>query len=490
MGILTLGLLGVASVFPVGSFYMQKAETSDKASAIAQSVMSDIMARGMLNPRSWYVMVPFPAEKSNAASPNYFYSGIDGKYSPAAPDPTGSKTPSTFTRPFAEALSEGLKRSSDPVILAKQFGSAYVIDPMFAAAVAGTAASGSGAVAYPFPAAAYATYPWPTSAYYGTAGWTPWRATSKRSGEEAWPIRRVTFEQPNGWPLDKTMAESFFRGNDDLSFDFPSRDDRPAIQSWDISGSLPLARKWAGDYSWIVTVVPTTNAARDGMARNPEGFAYDVSVVVFHKRALPSGPPATNQDFMDVESNERMVGAKIISTGMNGGEILLTDMGDVTDTSSPPKSVSPFGQLRSGQWIMLCGPHPNNNAYLDSATGSWKGEPRFVLNWYQVVSIEGREAKLNAQGTTTNPVPTATDPDRRLVTVRGVEWPWQPRLEFPPSQQGSDVAKLSDDLCVGIFRGAVAVHTKSIRLESPSGAGTAGLTLPGNNITPPSYDAR
>src|SRR5882757_10760542 len=58
MGILTVGLLGVASVFPVGSFYMQKAEISDKASAIAQSVMSDIMARGVLNPRSWYVMVP------------------------------------------------------------------------------------------------------------------------------------------------------------------------------------------------------------------------------------------------------------------------------------------------------------------------------------------------------------------------------------------------------------------------------------------------
>src|SRR3954453_17115548 len=60
MGILTLGLLGVASVFPVGSFYRQKAEISDKASAIAQSVMNDIEARGMLNPRNWYVMVPNP----------------------------------------------------------------------------------------------------------------------------------------------------------------------------------------------------------------------------------------------------------------------------------------------------------------------------------------------------------------------------------------------------------------------------------------------
>src|SRR3954463_732649 len=60
MGILTLGLLGVASVFPVGSLYMQKADISDRGSAIAQSVFSDLMARGMLNPRSWYVMTPNP----------------------------------------------------------------------------------------------------------------------------------------------------------------------------------------------------------------------------------------------------------------------------------------------------------------------------------------------------------------------------------------------------------------------------------------------
>src|SRR6476661_5193015 len=79
MGILTLGLLGVASVFPVGSYYVQKAEISDKASAIAQAVMSDIMARGMLNPRSWYVMVPVPPV-STSNSPNLFFSGVDGKY--------------------------------------------------------------------------------------------------------------------------------------------------------------------------------------------------------------------------------------------------------------------------------------------------------------------------------------------------------------------------------------------------------------------------
>jgi Tfp pilus assembly protein PilV len=53
MGILTLGLLGVAAMFPVGSHYMQKGDTADRASALAQSAFSDIMARGVLNPENW-----------------------------------------------------------------------------------------------------------------------------------------------------------------------------------------------------------------------------------------------------------------------------------------------------------------------------------------------------------------------------------------------------------------------------------------------------
>src|SRR4051794_13027454 len=126
MGILTLGLLGVASVFPVGSFYMQKAETSDRASAIAQSVMNDLMARGMLNPRSWYVMVPNPATKVAGAWNSTF--PADGKYTQLTP------VSGTFTRPFGAALGEALNQSpaaaTDSTLLAKQFGNAYVIDPL------------------------------------------------------------------------------------------------------------------------------------------------------------------------------------------------------------------------------------------------------------------------------------------------------------------------------------------------------------------------
>jgi hypothetical protein len=483
MGILTLGLLGVASVFPVGSYYMQKAEISDKASAIAQSVMSDIMARGMLNPESWFVIVPTgPGTVWNATFSS------DGAASP------NGKVPGTFTRPFARALGDALNQSNavtDKTVLSRQFGSAYVLDPLGISVMAArngaiqppTTQPGPAAV---FPAAAYngfgyhAAFPaWSTSTWAAWCGGTG----SNYSGYE-WPIRRVTFRQPSsGWHLDPQMAEHYFRGSDDLSYDFPSRDDRPAIQMWDKTGTsgneTPLARKWAGDYSWIVTVSPPTNDARNNIATNPEGFTYDVSVVVFYKRALPESADtayttyqANGGVYLSVMSqNERAVKANVLSTGLNGGELLLTDYGDYRDPSNPtvPK-FNAFEHLRAGNWIMLCGPHANNNVVM-SGGNYVSGEPRFVMNWYQVISVDA-EGKGVVDPVTQNPFDSTK---QRVVTLRGPEWPWQ----RSPSNTAA-----ANDLCVAICKGAVAVHTKSLRLEGRS-AGAAGFGSAGNTTTTP-----
>ncbi len=177
------------------------------------------------------------------------------------------------------------------------------------------------------------------------------------------------------------------------------------MQNWDtanVNGTqTALARKWTGDYSWIASVVPTTNAARDGMARNPEGYAYDVSVVVFYKRPMPATPPATVTEMAEVAANERSVSASILSTGLSGGELLLKDEGDSTQ--------NPFDNLKTGQWIMLCGPHPNSSIV----------EPRFAMNWYQVLTIDKTGVGVPNFNTTT----------QRVVAVRGPEWPWQPGFE-------------------------------------------------------------
>jgi hypothetical protein len=150
---------------------------------------------------------------------------------------------------------------------------------------------------------------------------------------------------------------------------------------------------------------------------------------------VPSGAADVFRDTMS--DQERAVRASIISTGLNGGEILLTDLDDHYSKKSP------FGELKVGQWLMLCGPHPN----------STNSEPRFALNWYQVLSIDSEGTGI------ANFSPTAN----RVVAVRGPQWPWQP-APSPTSQQPSN------NLCVAICRGAVAVHTKTLRLEGPSGS--------------------
>ncbi len=200
------------------------------------------------------------------------------------------------------------------------------------------------------------------------------------------------------------------------------------------------------------------------MARNPEGFAYDVSVVVFYKRVLPS-------QVANAASNERAVSAKVISTGLNGGELLLEQQFLANGKPVDGITTSPFDNLRTGQWIMLCGPHPNSST-SDSARNPIC--PELVSSNVNRSKEETAELPRHYQSG------PAARPRAALVTVRGAEWPWQPRASY--NDQTADVAKLSDDLCVGICRGAVAVHTKTLRLESPlGGAFGSGMSI----VTPP-----
>ena len=463
MGILTLGLLGVAAVFPVGSFYMARAEQHDLGSQLAQTAMNDLVTRGMLDPRSWFVMTPGPTSAA-IGDPNYTFASADGAYAPhntALP----IARPNSFTRPFVDALSAGqtvaksgaLPQASIPVVLSKQFGSAYVIDPMGVAAIQQTqGASAGNRIMYGFPSAACMAYPTQqTWSYYTNSAWDSWRTTVGPKPPSlplqlAWPIRRVTFRQSStGYNLDKVMAAELCQMKDDLSYDFPNRDDRPATAAYEMSTdkTVPLVRPWRGDYSWIATVAPSTDEARDRIPFSTESVICDVSVVVLHKRTIPGNFTGATADYPDLSSPERSVAASVVSTGLNGGELLLRDTGDGLVSGDA------FKNLKSGYFIMLCGPHPNSSP----------SAPRFVLLWYQVIAVDSSLGSIITDST-----------KQRLVTLRGPEWPWQPAPGGP-----RDFTHLSSDLCVGIVKGAVAVHTRSIALQNSSHSGIAPVGLAG-----------
>jgi hypothetical protein len=456
MGILTVGLLGVASVFPVGGWYMQRAEIADRGSAIAQSVMSQLVTTGLLDPRSWFSITPSPTSNT-VGDPDYLIPAVDGKYL----SPPGPAVPS-FTRPVSEALRFAQQNNLSATTRSAMIGNAFVIDPIGAAAIVSPQGKNNNYTAnYAFPSSAYVDFPGASTYYYYSPQWKMWTTSAAGGKPKAmtWPVRRVTFRDPStGFNIGKALAENVCMVQDDLTYSSPQRDDRPALAPWDTnqdstSGStFPAARQWVGDYSWIATVMPTTMGALDSLAASPNSFEFVVSVVVFYKRGIPgvilgSGGTALIQAMQ----SERSVGAKIISTSQNGGEVLLWDFQD-----NPSEGA--FTNLKVGQWIMLCGPHPSSNDQ----------SPKFSLSWYKVLTIESE-----ASSVITDPV------HQRLVTLRGGAWPWQPRLSYPSAQQSSDVAKLSDDLCVGIFKGAVAVHTRTLRLENLNSAGLFPVGMSG-----------
>ena len=54
MFVLLFGLMGVASIFPVGNHYAGKGEQFDRGSALAEAAFADLKARGMLKPELWF----------------------------------------------------------------------------------------------------------------------------------------------------------------------------------------------------------------------------------------------------------------------------------------------------------------------------------------------------------------------------------------------------------------------------------------------------
>src|SRR5690606_6095535 len=131
-----------------------------------------------------------------------------------------------------------------------------------------------------------------------------------------------------------------------------------------------------------------------------------------------------------LDQSERMVFGQVISTGTGGGELLLTQIDDGIPGS-------PYEELKQGQWVMVCGPHPTSTLE----------EPLFFTQWYRVLAIDEQEKGDLTDSNT-----------QRVVGLRGPDWPW-PR--------GAQVR-------VGLFPGAVAVHTKSLRFTNPGVYGADG----------------
>jgi Tfp pilus assembly protein PilV len=434
MGVLALGLLGAAALFPVGGYYMQTGDVADRSDAIAQAALNDAVTRGWLNPKNW------AAYDINSGGPGR----------------------SRFRRTIASRASELVGAGVSIQAACSDLGYAYVIDPV------GVASCGTDLnlwaeneyIGY-FPITSFAPdFASLNSATPGTASWQPWVSGTTN----LWPVRRVTVrqrtQQANNSPIRvpvPMMGELAFQSSmstDDLALDLPSKADLPSQQRYTNRNGTPVQRTARQNLSWAISVVPTNYEAFRGLTSSPDSFTYDVSAVIFNKRVAPAplstsapGPDPTELDTNQslLAGGERTVRAKVVSTGVNGGELLLEAMADwrASDDDWGANPESPFKELKAGQWIMLCGPH-----VLSSNV-----RPMLFMQWYKVLAVE--EVQSDSPYYQANL-------EKRVVSLRGPDWPWQSVNDL------TDNTILSNDLRVGIFPSIVAVHTKTMRLEAGS----------------------
>ena len=262
MFVLLFGLMGVASIFPVGSHYMTEGEKFDFGSALTQNAFEEMEIRGMLRPELWLYGTNFVVMNSNEE--------FDIPYPPNSTDRRGP-------------------------------GHAFVIDPMGAAAH-GFAADGD---IFPYWDLSL-NEPGPNVAMPDV-----WLNPLQNAGAR-FPVRRLTLPQALGAPL----AETIFRLRDDLSVELPEKSDQPGVQLWTVdSGGQLLTRQYNGRYSWLATVVPTSGLALEGLqpVQGATSYSYDVSVVIFHRRV-----PTPSIDTERLIEAELLVGGELVLFDRNG----------------------------------------------------------------------------------------------------------------------------------------------------------------------------
>ena len=389
MFVLLFGLMGVAAIFPVGNHYAGRGEQFDRGSALTEAAFADLKARGMLKPEYWFY----------ATKPNGFVGTANVFNFITNQAIYGDATSGTFNF-------DPWSAPNDP-----HPGYAFVIDPMGAAA--GRAQTPALIPNHSFPgydaSAAGAPVVMPTT--------TPW--TSLYGSE--WPIRRITLLQAPNQFMSAPVANTIFRLRDDVTNELPKENDRPGIQRWNAvdNNATPtpnyaaddtlLARQYAGGYSWLATVVPTSTDSLLALQPTNSRFGsdlYEVSVAVFNKReVLPSA------------ATERTITAQMLQ----GNELLIYDA-NVDNVDAAAEGI------RAGNWIAVAGVHPTNGSFL--------------MKWYRILSIDDETDEV-----------TGPNPLRRLM-LDGPDWPL------------NQTTLTADNLRAILLPGVISVSTQMLPMES------------------------
>lgn len=407
MFVLMIGLMGVASLFPVGGFYMAKGERYDRGAVMAEQALDELRTRGMLRPEYW----------AYAGFPPFVE---DGATLPHVPH---------LVHPTTEPLEAGTFNVDLSNFSQLEVGRAFVLDPMGAA----TAIFDAGLTdAWVFPY-------WDLDAanvHFAMPNEWQGNLTTNPVGypQNNWPIRRITVNDAIG-AMSTSTAETIFRLRDELAVELPEDGDQPARQLWELdkTGTATdprLTREWQGNYSWLATVVPSSTDGIAALQPTDNGYGstfYEVSVAVIYKRDTTIDPT------LGRENPERSIRAELNI----GGELVLFG----PDRQTVDAAVK---DVRPGEWIAVAGINQSNGDFL--------------LRWYRLLSLDTETENPNDSDYIDPGLLNApSNPAYRRAMLDGPEWP-------PPP--GGAVAVIN--LRAIIIPGVTTVATQALPMERQS----------------------
>jgi hypothetical protein len=360
MFVMSVGLLGLLTLLPLGAFKMAQAIRDDRASTLARSALDDLAIRGYLRPDMWL-------DASGNAMPTL---QANGTYLPAPPyaiDPLAVSSPLNATTPPGEFPTSHLATAA---VAPRIIRITLRTDP--------PPPLPSPAVPMPYPLAERiltaeddVVYNIPKNPDFRTtvAGWTV-------GADGDWGVSGT---DDNGDGVTDDPGEAGWPGSDD--------------------GSPVNA---AGDYSWLVTISPSLDDLRSGAVAALRN--YSAAAVVFQKRNLLTPPNTPQPD----PPAERMVYADFPSTGVafGGGDVQLRTTGGAK-----------WLDVKPNQWLMLSASFPD--AYLNATTSgsATTVTHRTALAWYRIAAVdEGTQG--GAAGPWSRYV-TLAGPDWPEMTVSG-----------------------------------------------------------------------
>jgi len=429
MFVMSVGLLGLAALIPLGRWQIEEAKRIDRGAALGRAAFRDMVSRNYLDLDNWVYCTPTFGERS------VFDNGSNQFRLPPASD---------------TSLRASMRPPNAPL----------VFDPLMVAANAGDSSTLAAVSTFPYelPGTPTALVEWSGAPRLARTTLLDVRFGLGGSGGGSGGS-----STPN-WLMTLASADRYFRAEDDLEFSEPREtgNRKPGrlfslIQVKGNSGS-PYSSlgngQSKGDFTWFAVVAPSrlealgsVGALSSSSLYGPrQTTQYSVTVVVCHKRNLQSLQDVTYENRSQElrMRGERRAYFEFLSRAdpsMGSSEAWMTMSGMQSKGEAEEAT-----NLKGGEWVMITARVPTPDTSGDLITHA---------EWFRVLSV----------GRGVEPAPNGENAYRRRVRLTSNTWC------FPAaSSSGGGGGTLAPGYAV-IVHGVCGVYRKTLMADH-SGAWT------------------